>query len=290
MGQFTVNSILYPATEKHLGTSNDAPHEFLENLVLPVSVTPQIADLLMPTSAGGKFYAKLYEIPNAMPRYYGVAFRYGITDIGTVNVFFHPSTANYRWTEMTPKDYIGLAGGWSPLFRYVQYFGVQLAAATANMVWVMPMIDSDVWPDLGTLRSSFADIMNTILVEVQKVAWPDAPGQTMDRNQTALQTVILSAFSAGRIAMGGARNVAAISNLLREIWDFDGHGGPPPAAPRGGQALLYNQDSSPGGPTLFHVPNPRWVRFSFYSPGKDMHQDIPQRLGYHAATKSAFGH
>ena len=62
MGQFTVNSILYPATEKHLGTSNNAPHEFTEILVLPVSVTPQISDLLMPVSAGGKFYAKLYEM------------------------------------------------------------------------------------------------------------------------------------------------------------------------------------------------------------------------------------
>src|SRR6266849_6458452 len=129
-------------------------------------------------------------------------------------------TAFDRLTARPARRYIGLAGGWSPLFRYVQYFGVQLAAAASNAVWVMPMIDSDVWPDLGTLRSSFADVVNTILVEVQKVAWPDAPGQTMVRNQTALQTVILSAFSAGRIAMGGARNVAAISNLLREIWDF----------------------------------------------------------------------
>jgi hypothetical protein len=39
-----------------------APHEFTEILVLPVSVTPQISDLLMPVSAGGKFYAKLYEM------------------------------------------------------------------------------------------------------------------------------------------------------------------------------------------------------------------------------------
>jgi hypothetical protein len=287
MGQFTVNSILYPATETHLGTSNNAPHEFPEILVLPVSVTPRISDLLMPVSAGGKFYAKLYEIPNAMPRYYGVAFPFGITDIGTVNIFFHPSTAH---AQMSPNDYIGLGGAWSPLFRYVQYFGVQLAAAAANMVWVMPMIDSDVWPDLGILRSSFADIVNSILVEVQKVAWPDAPGQTMVRNQTALQTVILSAFSAGRIPMSGARNVAAISNLSREIWDFDGAGAPPPAAPRGDHALRYDQDSGPGGPTLFHVPRPRWVRFPFYSPKVDVHGHIPQRLGYHAATKSAFGH
>jgi hypothetical protein len=112
----------------------------------------------------------------------------------------------------------------------------------------------------------------------------------MVRNQTALQTVILSAFSAGRIAMSGARNVAAINNLSREIWDFDGAGAPPPAAPRGGQALRYDQGSGPGGPTLFHVPRPRWVRFPFYSPGMAVHGHIPQRLGYHAATKSAFGH
>jgi hypothetical protein len=287
MGQFPINSILYPATEKHLGTSNNAPHEFLEVLVNPASVTLRISDLLTPVSAGGKFYAKLYEIPNVMPRYYGVAFRFGITDIGTVNVFFHPSTAH---AHMSPKDYIGLVGDWSPLFRYVQYFGVQLAAAAANMVWVMPMINSDVWPGQGILKSSFADVMNTILVEVQKVAWPDAPGQTMERNQTALQTVILSAFSAGRISMEAARNVTTIKSLCREIWDFDGHGGPRPVAPKGGQALLYDQESSPTWPTLFHVPNPRWKLFPFYRPGKDMHPDIPQTLGYHAAMRSAFGH
>jgi hypothetical protein len=137
----------------------------------------------MPVSAGGKFYAKLYEIPDVMPRYYGVAFPFGITDIGTVNIFFHPSTA---YARMSPQDYVGLGGAWSPLFRYVQYFGVQLAAAAANMVWVMPMIDSDVRPDIGILKSRFVDIVSTILVEVQKVAWPAPPGQTMVRNQTAL--------------------------------------------------------------------------------------------------------
>ena len=287
MAQFLINSIVFPATEVHLGTSNNAPHEFNETLVLPTSVTPRISDLLMPVSAGGKFYAKLYEIPDAMPRYYGVAFPFGITDIGTVNIFFHPSTAHAR---MSPKDYVGLAGAWSPLFRYVQYFGVQLAAAAANIVWVMPMIDSNVWPDIGILKSKFVDVVNAILVEVQKVAWPDAPGQTMVRNQTALQTVILSAFSAGRISMAGARNVAAINILSREIWDFDGAGAAPPAPPRGGQALRYNQGTGPGGLTLFHVPPPRWVRFPFYSPGIDVHGHIPQRLAYHAALNSAFGH
>jgi hypothetical protein len=45
-----------------------------------------------------------------------------------------------------------------------------------------------------------------------------------------------------------------------------------------------------GGLTLFHVPRPRWVRFPFYSPGIDIHRHIPQRLGYHATTSSAFGH
>jgi hypothetical protein len=40
----------------------------------------------------------------------------------------------------------------------------------------------------------------------QKNAWPDAQGQTMERNQTALRTVILSAFSVGRISMGAVGN------------------------------------------------------------------------------------
>jgi hypothetical protein len=59
---------------------------------------------------------------------------------------------------------------------------------------------------------------------------------------------------------------------------------------RTSQSSSYDQDNDPGGHTLFHVPRSRWARFSFYNPIMKVHEHIPQRLGYHAATKSAFGH
>jgi hypothetical protein len=288
MNMAALTSISYPPRPggAHLGTSDDAPHSFLEHLVDPASVTSNVQDIFDDALVGGPFYAKLYELAGGDPRYYGVGFRYGITDISTVNVFFHPSP---QVAGMAHADYAGLQGAWTNLYRYIQYFGVQLAAGSTNMVLVMPMVDSTSWPGSGVLQSSWRDILDSILVEVQKVAWPDDPGGAMARNQTALQNVIFSAFSAGRIASGMARQWNGVGDVLREIWDFDGAGAPSPGAPSGGRALLYDQAPVQGDPTHFHAPRPRWARFPFYQTDMNMHGHLPQRLAYHAAARSAFG-
>ena len=115
MSEISVHPIEYAATPVHLGTSkNGTPHEFDEMLVQPGSVTPRIADPLFPDKKRGKFYAKLYEIDDGAPasaargpRYFGVSFRFGITDISTVNIFFHPSSG---WAHYPDGDYVGLKG------------------------------------------------------------------------------------------------------------------------------------------------------------------------------------
>lgn len=284
-----VRSISLPPHASHLGTSDGAPHNFSEILVAAGSLTTNITDPLIPVRAGGAFYAKLYEVDFQNPRYYGVGFRYGTTDIGTVNVFFHPSPG---YAGMKHGDYVGIGGSWSSLFRYVQYFWVQFAAASSNIVFIMPMIDANSWPQLGNFIIMWREIINNLLVEVQNIAWPDKENSTIDRNKSALENVILSNFSAGRIAMGQARNASGMDSSLREIWDFDG-AGIPLNVPTRGQCLTYDQHPVTGDLHHFHVPPKRWDRFPFWNSQMkdgDIHGHIPQRLAYHAAWRSAFGH
>lgn len=61
---------------------------------------------------------------------------------------------------MTDNDYVGLSGNWSRLYRYIQYFGVQLAAGASNMVLVMPMFNNASWGNLGIFRMRCHDIVN----------------------------------------------------------------------------------------------------------------------------------
>ena len=299
----SVNTIdLAPLPPTHLGTSKDGtPWEFDELLVAPSSVTKRISDPLMPATTGGKFFAKLYEISDPAiagpgPRYFAAGFRFGITDIRCVNIFCHP---NPHHAGMEDNDYVGLNGNWSRLYRYIQYFGVQLAAGASNMVLVMPMFNNATWGNLGSFRLRWHDIVNGILVEVQKIAWPDKPGQAaMVRNQNALTDIILSDFSAGRHVMNALRAAPQMGTFLREIWDFDGAGGGSPSSPKHGQALLYDQGTIGLAHNVFHVPLSRWVRFPFYLSCLEdqkkkidsLHGHIPQRLFYHATTISHLGH
>lgn len=300
MGEIKLRPVELAATQTHLGTSkNGTPHEYEENLISPMSVTPRTTDPLFPVKLGGKFYAQLFEIDDGTPastvggpRYFGVGFRHGITDISTVNIFGHPSPGN---ANMDDKDYVGLNRSWNALYRYIQYFGVQLAAGQTNMVLVMPMFSNATYASLGIFKTRWQDIINAILVEVQKVAWPDKPGQTLPRNQDAMKHIILSDFSRGRAVMNAMRAAdMGMSPYIREIWDFDGKGGPPPIAPKGGQAIVFDQEYGGGGHNFFHVPLVRWTKIPGYiiwRTRKDgIHGEIPQRLAYTAACVSAYGH
>jgi hypothetical protein len=295
MSDIVASSISYPPfPPAHLGTSDSLPHEYLELLVDPVSV--EGSALLEPVTKGGKFYCKLYELddgqaPSAQsgPRYFGVAFRFGITDIRTVNVFCHPSPGH---AGMSDQEYLGLTGSWRSLYRYMQYFGVQLAAGRSNIVFVMPMFSVATWSNLGIFRQHWRAIINAILVEVQRVVWP-GPAD-MPRNPTALENIILSDFSAGRYAMNAMCSAPGIHILLREIWDFDGAGPAPHAA---GKLLSYDQGEGPAAPNRYHVPLPRWAKFPFYDQHPAKHSDyfmflhghIPQRLVFHATQSSTYG-
>jgi hypothetical protein len=268
----------------------------MEILVDPISVDAPISVPLEPVTKGGKFYAELYEIDDGGPtsaqtgpRYFGAAFRFGITDIRTVNVFCHPSPGH---AGMNDHDYIGLTGSWRSLYRYIQYFGVQLAAGRSNMVLIMPMFSVATWSNLGIFRNQWQSIINAILVEVQRIAWP-GPAD-MPRNRTALENIILSDFSLGRDVMNAMRSAPGMQSMLREIWDFDGSGPAPHASVK---LLSYDQGEVAPAPNRFHVPLPRWAKFPFYAQHpanrRDdfmfLHGHIPQRLLLHATQSSTYG-
>ena|SRR5579863_3678314 len=297
MATIAVKSISYPKGPHHYGTSDTDPHNYNEELVDPNTVARDVPVPLGIVWKGNPFYCKLYELddgsvpsPGRSPRYFGASFRYGITDISAVNVFFHPSPG---YAQLSDHNYVGLKNEWNDLYRYMQVFGVQLAAASCNMVLVMPIFSAGTpWPDPGILKNNWRDILNAILVEVQKVAWPDQSGATpMARNQNAMTDLLLSCFSRGRAALSNFRTSPGVSTLLREIWDYDGDGASPPGPADKGQVLRYDQATSGRGHGIFHVPASRWSRISFYNGGNfNVHSAIPERLMFHTTTVSSFGH
>ena len=89
MATIAVKSISYPPlVPHHKGTSDSDPHNYNEELADPNTVNRDVSVMLTPFWNGAPFYAKLYELddgsapsPSRSPRYFGVSFRYGITDI-----------------------------------------------------------------------------------------------------------------------------------------------------------------------------------------------------------------
>ena len=277
-----INFSALPGT--HFGTGR---FSFAERLVAPQTVDRPVTESLNFVELSGDFHTMLIELhestglPAKDLRYLAVAFRHGITDISTVNVFCHP---NPDYAGMPDSDYPGLQNKWSSLYRYAQYFGVQLAAAQSNMVWIMPMLANSRWTSAGPLRPDWREILNLVLVEVQKVVWPAALGA---RNTNALENIILSCFSAGRTPLNALRSATAMDTSLREVWDFDGYGGDPGRAPAGGQLLWYNQATGGAG---FNLPASRWSQFGTPQQLGKLHGHFPQRLALHAATMSRYGH
>jgi hypothetical protein len=110
----------------------------------------------------------------------------------------------------------------------------------------------------------------------------------------ALKKVVLSDFSRGRRLMLNVRaNAPGLSSYLNEIWDFDGNDGALPTPTRDVRVIHYNQAHARGTWDNFHVPATRWEGFH----GKELanradanvHSNIPDMLGWHAAAVSGVG-
>jgi hypothetical protein len=289
-------------TPVHFGTSVDGiPIAMNLEVVVPSSVTPVLTDLLTFFSPGQKVVCKLYEIdtggaPSAgdAPIYFGVGFRSGITSIDCINLFCHPSPATPAASMFTP-DYIGLKGNWSKLFRYIPWFGVQLAQAASNMVVVMPMFTIEAWQKPTKFNAQWEDVLNAIIAEIFRLIWPDFAGPP-----PPLKDLILSDFSAGRLLMTQIRPAPHLAAFLREIWDFDGAQAAVPSV-SGAIRLIHYAKHFSGRPKAddFHLPVPRWrnaanFRTCMAEPTlllqiDCIHGNFP-RLFLHAAKRSGFGH
>jgi hypothetical protein len=173
----------------------------------------------------------------------------------------------------------------------MQYFSVQLAEAVSDMAVVMPMFSESAWQRRDTFRTRWKEILNGLLVEVQKLAIGPPKLE-------ALSDLILSDFSTGRALLTEIRKAHGLEAYLREIWDFDGQTSPIPSLPKGGgQLLLYNQQVSPGHANVFHLPLSRWEKGPKFKDCKlkrkireqqtCIHANFP-RLFLHAAKTSKF--
>jgi len=304
-----IDTYLAPLEDKtggfdvHNGTSvNGIPFDAAFRVVDPPTVTPVITDLLCFRVPTQQVVCKLYQIDDGRapslanaPLYFGVGYRAGISKIGCINLFCHPSPAV---AKMGDADYIGLKGNWSSLFRYIQYFSVQLAEAVSDMVLVMPMFTEPAWQRPDSFRARWKELLNGLLVEVQKLVHPSPPiGPPILPNPLALSDLILSDFSSGRALLTKLRPAPGLEASLREIWDFDGQQAVAPAHPKGGQLLLYNQQVSPGHVNVFHLPLSRWAKSPDFMTCKSkmkqaerqrcIHANFP-RLFLHAAKTSKF--
>jgi hypothetical protein len=248
-----------------------------------------------------------------VPNWFGVSFRKGISSFKTVNVFCHPHPGH---AGMAEAEYGARSGNWPRLFRYAEIFGRQMSIANTNHIVVVPFFTDSTYVSLGIFAKHWLDLVEQIIVAVRntsQVATPPAGpdgrtpraavteinrlvtesatskkgGPVQSGGSNVLGHVVLSCFSRGRELMERVRNKAqGMNSFLREAWDFDGVGGSPLAGTR---LLTYDQlKTSVRGPTRFHVPPERWVKYH-NAVIPNVHGDIPAMLACHAATISRVG-
>lgn len=249
------------------------------------------------------------------PNWFGVSFRKGISSFNTVNIFCHPHPGN---AGMAEAEYGARSGNWPRLFRYAEIFGRQMSIANSNNITVIPFFTDSTYNSTGIFANHWLDIIEQIIVAVRNASQGDAPPTALDGrgprvavtpinrlvvssssrkkgspasaiqiSSNLLSHVVLSCFSRGRALLGNVRSKAkGINHFLREIWDFDGVGGSPPAGIR---ALMYDQaKTSIKTVDRFHVPPERWVKYH-NAVVANVHGDIPAMLACHAATISRVG-
>lgn len=224
-----------------------------------------------------------FEIATAeAPNWFGVSFRTGIQAFDSAVIVCHPFP---KGAHMEDADYGTRGGRWSALFRYAEMFGTQLSAATSNLVAVVPFFNNASYGNTGLFGMNWQAIVTDILSAARQ-----------DRGlggAATLKNVVLAGFSRGRQLAGTVRtNCRGLGGFLREVWDFDGVGGATPAPAKGLRVLHYDQHDAVSDLSNFHVPPKLWR--GFHGPAADLptanvHSNIPDMLGWHAALFSGVG-
>jgi hypothetical protein len=267
------------------GTFNDQ-----KTLVAPftVGIDPKAPLTTQLTFLHKKFSIRVmsFEIatPEA-PNWFGVSFRKNIQAFDSVQIFCHPHPGN---AGMEDKDYGSRGGRWTRLFRYAEMFGIQMAVADSNLIAVVPFFNNASYGSTGLFGPNWQNIIEQILVAVRQDV-----GAGANLPAAGLKNVVLSDFSRGLALMHTVRaNCVGMSRFLREIWDFDGTGGAPPTPSPQVRVIHYDQKDVVSDANNFHVPAKLWVGFhgpAALSPTANVHSNIPDMVGWHAAEVSKFG-
>jgi hypothetical protein len=276
-----------PGDGPHKGTGK---HSDLKQLIFPWNVGVD-GKLPLKTQLRVKHHkytirVMSFEIATAeAPNWFGVSFRAGIQSFDSVNIFCHPHPQN---AHMFDTDYGSRGGNWTRLFRYAQMFGIQMHAAESNLITIIPFFNSATYGNTGIFGAHWQNLVEQILAAVRKDV-----GAVPKQPAAGLKHVVLSDFSRGRELMQNIRAKArGLGAFLREIWDFDGVGGSVPAPSAGVRVIHYDQHEVISDANNFHVPPKLWVDFhgpDIALPGKSVHSNIPDMLGWHAAEVSKIG-
>jgi hypothetical protein len=276
-----------PGEGPHKGTGR---HSDLKQLIYPWTVG---VDGKLPLTAQLRVKQHRYAIrvmsfeltTGEAPNWFGVSFREGIQSFDSVNIFCHPNPQN---AHMFDKDYGSRGGNWTRLFRYAQMFGIQMHAAESNLVTIIPFFNNATYGNTGVFGPNWQNIIEQILAAVRKDVGAGAKVPF-----AGVKHVVLSDFSRGRDLMQSVRvHARGLSTYLREIWDFDGVGGSAPTSGGSVRVIHYDQHEAVSDANNFHVPPKLWVEFhgpDIALPGKSVHSNIPDMLGWHAAEVSKVG-
>ncbi len=279
MSRYPVNSVSFPAlADVHGGTGRISK---AKHIVVPDSVAREFTTQLDFTYPRYDVTVMSFQIDgNAAPNWFGVAFRSGIRSFDAVNIFFHPSPGH---AGMQDGDYAAHVGDWPKLFRYAEMLGSQLAIGASNQIVIVPFFNNASYLSTGIFAPNWQEIVTDIVTAARAEAL-----QSSMLDPVILRDVVLSDFSFGRHIMHTMRMRApGLGGYLREIWDFDGVGPGTPYTSAGVRGILYDQHSVRDARS-FHVPPQRWLGFH-HKVVPSVHSNIPDMLGWHAATVSGVG-
>jgi hypothetical protein len=215
------------------------------------------------------------------PNWFGVSFRTNIQTFDSVNIFCHPHPGN---AGMKDEDYGSRGGRWTRLFRYTEMFGIPMSVADSNLISIIPFFNNASYGGTGLFAANWQNIVEQILVAVRKEVGSGPPA--------TLKNVVLSDFSRGLSLLHTVRaRAVGLGRFLREIWDFDGTGSTPAASAQV-RVIHYDQKDVVSDANNFHVPPKLWFGYhgaGALKPGANVHSNIPDMLGWHAAEVSKVG-
>ncbi len=284
MGTYTVSSIpLPPIAGVHAGTGD---HTDTIWIVDPNSVPPP--GNLRFSGLDVAITTMLFQLddPTVVPNWFGVAVPPGIQDFTRPHIFFHPTPGQANYVD---SDYPTKSGKWPELFYYMELLGYQLDGARRNQIIIMPFL-TEARKDTGILPANWQDITTDILVAVRARIHPQ------DTSPLNISQLVVSSFSAGMIYSDSFRRTGAnVSDVLAEIWDFDGrfstynwitnalH------STAGVRVIKYDQvDAS--DQDSFHLPLRRWATYAGHpTSSMQVHALIRDFMFLHGASISGVG-